>query len=76
MATERIIDLAGRRYADREYDGPLPVTGAAEEQARQERQMMALARLRRRVRERTGGRDHLDRSDLTDLLLVLGVEDW
>jgi hypothetical protein len=77
MATERIIDLANQRYADVTYEGPLPVSGAAEEQRRAERQHEALARLRRRVRELPGqGQLFLSRSDLTDLLIVLGVDDW
>lgn len=77
MATERIVDLENQRYADREYEGPLPLSGAAEEAARAERQHAALARLRRRVRELPGKGQHvLTRSDLTDLLIVLGVDDW
>jgi hypothetical protein len=46
MATERVIDLEHRRYADRPYEGPLPVSGAAEAQARERRRELALARLR------------------------------
>jgi hypothetical protein len=67
MTTERIIDLANQRYADREYDGPLPVSGAAEEQARVEKQRRALLRLKIRA---AGGDD-----TLADLLTVLGLDE-
>jgi hypothetical protein len=77
MATERLIDLENQRYADVTHEGPLPLSGAAEEQRRAERQHEALARLRRRVRELPGqGQMLLTRSDLTDLLIVLAVDDW
>jgi hypothetical protein len=77
MATERVIDLEHQRYADREYEGVLPESAAAAEQAARQRQALALARLRRRVRETPGrGQLFLSRSDLTDLLIVLGVDDW
>jgi hypothetical protein len=77
MATERIIDLAGCRYADREYEGVLPASPARAEASRERRRAMARARLRRRVREvPPHGKTVLDRSDLLDLLLLLGEEDW
>lgn len=49
MATERVIDLANQRYADRPYEGPLPPSGAAEEQERAERQRAAFLRLQERA---------------------------
>lgn len=76
MATERIVDLANQRFADREYAGPLPVSGSAEEAARIKRQHEALGRLHKRVREPASPRTFLTLSDLTDLLIVLGVDDW
>jgi hypothetical protein len=76
MATERIVDLENQRYADRPYEGPLPASGAAEAQAKGERQQLALGRLRKRVREPPGGQIWLSRSDLLDLLIVLGADDW
>jgi hypothetical protein len=76
MATERIVDLENQRYADREYTGTLPLSGAAEAQAQAERQHAALGRLRGRVREPASPRTFLTLSDLTDLLIVLGVNDW
>jgi hypothetical protein len=77
MATERVIDLANQRYADRPYEGELPASTAAAEQARADRRAAAVARLRKRVREYAGRpRGCLDRSDLTDLLIVLGEDDW
>jgi hypothetical protein len=76
MATERIVDLENQRYADRPYEGPLPASGAAEAQARAHRQHLALDRLRKRVREPPSPRTFLTLSDLTDLLIVLGVDDW
>jgi hypothetical protein len=77
MATERIVDLEHQRYADREYEGQVPESTAAAEQAARERRAAAVARLRRRVRELPGqGVKFLTRSDLTDLLIVLGEDDW
>lgn len=77
MATEHVIDLEHRRYADREYAGELPASTAAEEQHRKRRRDQARARLRRRVRERPGnGRVVLYRADLVDLLILMGEEDW
>jgi hypothetical protein len=76
MASERVIDLGNKRYADREYTGELPPSTAAAEQAARQRRELALARLRRRVREPPGGQVWLTRSDLLDLLLVLGEDDW
>jgi hypothetical protein len=77
MATERVIDLANRRYADVAYEGPVVLSGAAEEQARAERQQLALSRLRKRVRAKPGTRGvFLGLPDLTDLLIVLGLDDW
>jgi hypothetical protein len=77
VPTERVIDLANQRYADREYEGELPESTAADERYREQRREMALARLRRRVRETPGrGVKFLTRSDLTDLLIVLGKDDW
>jgi hypothetical protein len=77
MAVERVIDLEGQRYADREYAGPLPESDAAAGPAARDRRGLALRRLRRRVREapRPGG-SFLTLSDLTDLLIVLGEDDW
>lgn len=72
MATERIVDLANKRYADRPYEGPLPLSGAAEAEARAAGQHAALARLRERVHE-TGAPQYLTRSDLSDLLTLLGL---
>jgi hypothetical protein len=77
MAVERVIDLAGQRYADREYEGRLPEPDASGESGAARRSAEAAARLRRRVREQvTVPRPYLDRADLVDLLLVLGVSDW
>jgi hypothetical protein len=79
MPTERVIDLEHQRYADREYMLPLVPSVAAAEQAGRDRREQALARLRKRVRERpgeAGGSLWLDRTDLLDLLLVLGEADW
>lgn len=77
MAVERVIDLANRRYADREYEAALPESGAAAEGYRRARRERARARLCRRVKEPPGvGSLSLDRTDLLDLLLLLGVEDW
>jgi hypothetical protein len=76
MATEHIVDLEHQRYADREYEGELPESGGAAEQAKAERQGAALTRLRKRVREPPGGQIWLSRSDLLDLLIVLGADDW
>jgi hypothetical protein len=74
---ERIVDLENRRYADREYAGELPGSGAAEAQARADRRQQAVTRLRRQVRARPGQRGvFLTLSDLTDLLIVLGLDDW
>lgn len=67
MATERIVDLENQRYADRPYDGPLPVSGAAEAQARADRQHHALLRLKFRA---ASGDDAL-----ADLLTVLGLDE-
>lgn len=75
MATERIIDLENQRFADRPYEGVIIGPDPAE-RAKAERQELALARLRRRVREPLGGTAFLDRSDLLDLLIVLGLDDW
>jgi len=76
MATEHIVDLEHQRYADREYEGELPESDGAAEQAKAERQGAALTRLRRRVREPASPRTFLTLSDLTDLLIVLGADDW
>jgi hypothetical protein len=76
MATERVIDLEHQRYADREYEGVLPESTAADEEARERRREMASSRLRKRVREPPGGQIWLSRSDLLDLLIVMGVDDW
>lgn len=67
MATEHIVDLAGQRYADRPYDGPLPVSGAAEAQARAHRQELALERMRARAAQR----HELAR----DILILLGLDE-
>lgn len=76
MAVERIIDLENQRYADREYEGRLPVSAAPEEAAHAERQHAALARLRTRVHEAAWKpRAVLDRSDLADLLIVMGADE-
>lgn len=76
MAVERIIDLQRQRYADREYEGPLPESTAAAEAYAQARRERARDRLVKRIKEPVGGRASLDRSDLIDLLLLLGVDDW
>lgn len=77
MAVERVIDLEQQRYADREYDGELPASTAAEEEHRRRRRDQARARLRRRVRERPGQPGvTLYRADLVDLLILIGEEDW
>jgi hypothetical protein len=64
---ERVIDLDCQRYADREYDGPLPVSTAAEEQAAARRRERALARLREKA-----AADPV----VADLLIVLGLDTW
>lgn len=71
MATERIIDLANQRYADRPYEGPLPVAAWPEERERQLRQENALELLKLRLLG--SGPDLLDRTDLRNILTVLGV---
>jgi hypothetical protein len=77
MAVERVIDLEHSRYADREYAGAVPESAAFAEGCQRARRERALARLRRRVKEPPGtGSLSLDRTDLLDLLLLLGVEDW
>jgi hypothetical protein len=76
MATERFIDLEHLRYADIPVTRVLPPSTAAAEQARAERQEAARARLRRRVRQQPGPRVWLTLSDLTDLLILLGEDDW
>jgi hypothetical protein len=76
MAVERVIDLENQRYADREYEAALPEPAATSEEWQRARRERALARLRKRVKEPVGGRSSLDRADLLDLLLVMGVEDW
>ena len=77
MATERVIDLENCRYDDREFAGEQPASLAAEEEHRRRRRDRALARLRRRVRERPGSqRAVLYRADLVDLLILMGEEDW
>ena len=76
MASERIIDLENQRYADREVPDAAVIVPDPEEAARAERQQAALSRLRRRVREKPGPRTFLALADLTDLLIVLGLDDW
>jgi hypothetical protein len=76
MATERVIDLERQRYADREYEGELPPSHTAEEEYQRARRKRARDRLVRRIKEPIGGRASLDRSDLIDLLLLMGVDDW
>lgn len=77
MATERVVDLENRRYADREYDGTPPDSTAGAEEWERRRTEQARARLVKRIKEKPGtGRMYLDRSDLLDLLLLLGVHDW
>jgi hypothetical protein len=76
MAGERVIDLEHQRYADRPYEGPVPESTALAEAAVAERRSAALTRLRRRVREKPSPRTFLTLSDLVDLLIVLGEDDW
>jgi hypothetical protein len=77
VASERIVDLEHKRYADREFDGELPESATAAEAHRERRRAQARARLRRRVRERPGSPGvTLYRADLVDLLILLGEEDW
>lgn len=77
MAGERVIDLEHQRYADREYAGVQPDSTVAAEEHRRRRRERALARLRRRVREKPGTPGLvLYRADLVDLLILLGEEDW
>ena len=77
MAIERVIDLEHQRYADREYAAALPEPAASAEGFQRARRERARARLCRRVKEPPGvGSLSLDRTDLLDLLLVMGVEDW
>jgi hypothetical protein len=78
MAVEHVIDLEHQRYADRDYDGRLPESTMPAEQYQRDRRVKALARLRKRVREPAGTRDKsfLSRTDLVDLLIVIGEEDW
>jgi hypothetical protein len=78
VATERFIDLEHQRYADQVYEGPLPRSLAAPEQARAGRQEAALARLRARVAEQRDPfnvRMRLDLADLADLLTLLGLDE-
>lgn len=74
MATERVIDLEHQRYADREYEGVLPESTAAAEQARAERRAVALSRLRERAHRDTGALA-LDKLDLQNLLTALGLDE-
>ena len=67
MATERVIDLEHRRYADRPYAGELPVSAMAGEQARGARQRSALLRLK----VRAGLGDPV----VSDLLIALGLDE-
>jgi hypothetical protein len=76
MAIEHVIDLERQRYADREYEGPLPEPAGAAEEYQRARRERARARLVKRIKEPIGGRSSLDRSDLIDLLLLMGVDDW
>jgi hypothetical protein len=78
MAVEHVIDLGRQRYADREYEGILPEPAGPSEEYQRDRREKALARLRRRVRRTAGaqGQAFLDRSVLTDLLIVLGEAGW
>jgi hypothetical protein len=67
MATERIIDLANRRYADRECAEALVLSQAPVEAARARRQELALARLRARA---------ADHDELAlDVLTLLGLDE-
>lgn len=77
MVTEHVVDLAKQRYGDLVYEGTAyVVSGAAEEQAKAERQHVALACLRRRVRDGTGVPGvTLSLADLADLLVVLGLDE-
>jgi hypothetical protein len=76
MAIERVIDLERQRYADREYEGPLPPSAGEAERYAKARRARARDRLVRRIKEPVDGRSSLDRSDLIDLLLLMGVDDW
>lgn len=76
MATERVIDLTHQRYADREYTGPRPERDASGDSSREHRRARARGRLLGRVRQMDTPRRHLDRTDLLDLLILLGEEDW
>jgi hypothetical protein len=74
MATERIVDLANQRYADRPYEGELPESTALAEGLRAERRAVALARLRERAHWDTGALA-LDKLDLQNLLTLLGLDE-
>lgn len=76
MARELVIDLEQQRYADREYEGELPLSVVAEEEHQRTRRDRARERLRRRVRERGAPGGMLYRADLVDLLILIGEEDW
>jgi hypothetical protein len=67
MATERIVDLERQRYADREFEGPLPVSGSLEEAQRASRQRLALARLR------ASAAQHHELA--RDILILLGLDE-
>jgi hypothetical protein len=67
MATERIVDLAHQRYADRPYEGVIQAGPSAEEQARARRQQAALARLRARAAQ------HNEMA--ADILALLGLDE-
>jgi hypothetical protein len=75
MASELIIDLGNKRFAEVETEGPRPESSAADEQCRAERRQLAKERLLRRVREQLGGQVFLDRMDLLDLLIALGLDE-
>jgi hypothetical protein len=66
MAVEHVIDLGQRRYADREYEGTLPVSAAAAEQEQRSRRRAALLRLKIR-----SAADPV----VSDLLIALGLDE-
>jgi hypothetical protein len=66
MATERVIDLASQRYADRPYEGELPPSAAAAERRRAQVVRAAAAR----VRARAEAGDRL----AADVLVLLGLD--
>lgn len=76
MATERIIDLEHKRYADREYEGPVRESTAAAEAAKDERRRLAAESLRRIAALSDDPRTGSLASDVAkNVLILLGLDE-